>query len=297
MDNAELLQSTRPVTPFGIFCWALFDWAHSAFPTVIITFIFSTYFAREIAANKIIGTADWGWTIGVSGIIVAVFSPFLGAITDHTGKRKPWIAVFLLISALFTALLWFATPGIQSIRLAIVFVCIANIAYEFTQIFYNSMMVSLAPRDMIGRISGWGWGLGYFGGLACLAVVLFVFIKGGWLPATAGLHVRAATIFVAAWFIVFATPLFIFTPDVKGTSKSMRHACSAGLKELWDTLKKIRQYKAVFTFLLAHLIYIDGLNSIFIFAGVFAAGTFHMNYEQILIFASSLPLHKRPSRN
>ncbi len=278
------METTKPVTKFGIFCWALFNWAHNAFPTIIITFIFSTYFIREIADNKIQGTADWGWTICASGIAVAILAPFLGSISDHTGSRKPWVAFFMLVSVFFTAMLWFATPSKDNIIMALIFVAIANGAYEFTQIFYNSMMVSIAPADKIGRISGWGWGMGYFGGLASLMITLGVFIDSAWFSATNAVNVRATTLFVAAWFILFSIPLFLYTPDIKQKHIGALKACKQGLQELWSTAKQIHHYRNIFLFLLAHLLYTDGLNTIFVFAGVFAAGAFNMSYSQILIF-------------
>jgi UMF1 family MFS transporter len=284
MDQNALMDTTKPTTKLGIFCWALFGWAHNAFPTIIITFVFSTYFIREIAHNEIQGTADWGWAIAISVIVVAILAPFLGSISDHTGPRKPWVAFFMLLSVLFTALLWFATPSKDNILMALIFVAIANGSYEFTQIFYNSMMVPIAPVDKIGRISGWGWGMGYFGGLACLMITLGVFIESSWFGSANGLSVRATTLFVAAWFIVFAIPLFLYTPDIKKTHTPALKACKQGILELYSTTKKIRRYHNIFLFLLAHLLYTDGLNTIFVFAGVFAAGAFHMSYSLILIF-------------
>ncbi len=279
------MKTTKPVTRLGIFCWALFGFAHNAFPTVIITFVFSTYFTREIASNEIQGTSDWGWSIAASGILIALLSPFLGSISDHTGRRKPWLAFCMLISVLFTALLWFAAPKTPHIIMVLSFVALANSAYELTQIFYNAMMVSITPTNKIGRVSGWGWGMGYFGGLASLIISLTVFINSSWFSATNGLNVRATTLFVAAWFIVFAIPLFLYTPDLKKIKISAVPACKKGLIELWATLRQIKKYQGIFLFLLAHLFYTDGLNTIFVFAGVFAAGTFHMSYSQILMFA------------
>lgn len=279
------METTKPISKLGTFSWALFGWAHNAFPTVIITFIFSTYFIREIAHNKIEGTADWGWTISVSGIVVALLSPILGSIADHTGRRKPWAAAFMLLNVLFTAMLWFATPEHNNIIMTLIFIGIANSCYEFTQIFYNSIMVSIAPRERIGRISGWGWSMGYFGGLASLIIALLVFIDSHWLSSTHALNIRATTLFVAGWFITFSIPMFLFTPDAIKTHKSMLAACKDGLIELAQTAKQIKRYGKIFLFLIAHLLYTDGLNTIFVFAGVFAAGAFHMSYSQILIFA------------
>lgn len=276
---------TKPMNKLSTFSWALFGWAHNAFPTVIITFIFSTYFIREIAHNKIEGTADWGWAISVSGIVVALLSPILGSIADNTGRRKPWTAGCMLLNVLFTAMLWFATPHHDNIIMTLIFIGIANACYEFTQIFYNSIMVAIAPPERLGRISGWGWSMGYFGGLASLVIALLVFIEAPWLSDTNALDIRVTALFVAGWFITFSIPMFLFTTDITKTNNSMLSACKAGLMELVSTCKQIRRYSKIFLFLVAHLLYVDGLNTIFVFAGVFAAGTFHMTYKEILVFA------------
>lgn len=280
--------SLKSATPFQLFCWCLFDWAHSAFPTVIITFIFGTYFIRSVADSTVKGTAYWGWLVGLSGIAVALLSPVLGSIADYTGRRKPWLAVFTLSNILFTALLFFTLPSPSWIWWAIIMLFLATVTYEFTQVFYNSMMVSITPKEKLGRISGWGWGLGYFGGLVCLAIALIVFIKGKWFTNTEDLNVRLVTLLVAVWFLVFGIPLFLFTPDVEKTRTSPKEAISQGVKELWNTLKEIRKFKAIFLFIIAHLFYIDGLSTLFIFAGIYAAGTFHMSYTQILYYAMIL---------
>lgn len=277
--------SKKPTGRLGIFSWMLFDWAHAAFPTVIITFIFSTYFMNHVAHNELKGTAYWGWMMSVSGIVIAILSPFIGSIADYTGRRKPWLMSLLLINIIFTILLWMVKPSADYILLALVLVGIANVAYELTQIFYNGMMVDIAPSGKIGRMSGWGWAFGYLGGLVCLVISLFFFIKSGWFSSANGLNVRAVTIFVSAWFLVFAVPLFLYTPDTKPTGVTIWSGCCRGGRSLWHTIKKIHEYEGIFMYLLAHLIYIDGLNTLFIFAGIFAAGSFHMNYTQIVIFA------------
>ncbi len=282
--------SNKPTSPFGIFCWCFFDWAHSAFPTVIISFVFATYFTESVADSTILGTAYWGWTMGLSGILVGILSPIFGSIADYTGKRKPWLAIFILGNVITTALLFFTQPSPQWVLWALIFVVLASVFYELTQVFYNAMMISISPKEKIGRISGWGWGLGYIGGLVCLVIALFLFVDGNWFPKTMSLNIRSTTLLVAGWFLIFAIPLFVFTPDVSPTGSSLSSACKKGLKELWHTLKSIREYKAVFMFLLAHLIYIDGLSTLFVFGAIFAAGTFHMTYMQILIYAILLNL-------
>lgn len=279
---------TKHGTPFQIFCWCLFDWAHSAFPTVIVTFIFGTYFTRSVVGSSVKGTAYWGWMMGISGFAVAILSPVLGSIADYTGRRKPWLAGFTAFNILSTALLFFTYPDTLSIWWALTFLFLANIFYELTQVFYNAMMASISPKDKIGRISGWGWGLGYFGGLACLALALYIFIKGQWFTSSEDLNIRLTTLLTAAWFLVFGLPLFIFTPDVKKEIISSKEAVVKGVQELWHTLKEIKKYRDIFLFIIAHLFYIDGLSTLFIFAGIYASGTFNMSYTQILYFAMIL---------
>jgi MFS transporter, UMF1 family len=274
-----------PVNVRGLVSWCLFDWAHSAFPTVIITFIFSTYFIREVAHSTIHGTAYWGWAIGASGIVVALFSPIFGSIADYTGRRKLWLATFTLGTIIFTALLYFTRPSTHWIWWALIIVGIANACYEFTQIFYNAIMTNIVPSSMLGRVSGWGWGVGYLGGLVCLSIALLIFVMSGWFTSHHSINVRIPTLLVAVWFFVFSIPLFLYTPDNQRSSYSFLFAVKKGLVELFRTLKQIRHYSPIFLFLIARLIYTDGLNTLFAFGGIFAAGTFHMDYMQILVFA------------
>lgn len=284
------LSKLNPSSPRSIFCWCFFDWANSAFPTVIVTFVFGTYFTRSVAPNEIIGTAIWGWTLGISGVLVALLSPIFGSIADYTHKRKHWLATFTLLNIVLTALLFLVRPHPTDILLAVILIICANIFYELTQVFYNAMLMTIAPKDKIGRISGWGWGLGYIGGLACLIIALFVFVRGHWLPNVMSLNIRSTNLLVAAWFLVFSIPLFLFTIDMQGEKVSLKEGLKKGLHELWHTFKNIRKYKSIFTFLIAHLVYIDGLNALFAFAAIFAAGTYNMSYTQILLFAILLNL-------
>jgi UMF1 family MFS transporter len=159
-------------------------------------------------------------------------------------------------------------------------------------VFYNSLLPTLASADRIGRWSGWGWGLGYAGGLLCLMIALFVFIgpKGAWLGlnADSGEPVRAVALFAAAWYLLFALPLFIFTPDVPSSGKSWEAMVREGLDQLTRTLRQIRQHGPIMRFLVAHMIYIDGLATLFAFGGIYAAGTFGLSGEMLLVLGIAL---------
>ena len=272
--------------------WCFYDWANSAFPTVIGTFIFGTYFTKAIAETPEIGAAQWGLALGVAGVVVAVFSPFFGAIADQQGRRKPWLGGFTAMCVIATALLWYATPESSSVLWALIFVAVASAAFEFTMVFYNAMLPEIAPKSHVGRLSGLGWGLGYVGGLAALALCLVGFVETDtpWfgLSTDAAENVRAIVLLVAAWYAVFSAPLFLFTPDRPSTGLSNTAAVRAGIGELVNTIRQIRHYHNILWFLVARMLYTDGLGTLFAFGGIYAAGTFGMDLGQVITFGIAL---------
>ncbi len=278
----------------GLFGWCLYDWANSAFPTVITTFVFAAYFTKAIAADEIAGTAGWGYAISLSGLAVAVLAPFLGAVADHGGRRKPWIAAFTLLCAAATALLWRAEPDVSFVLLALVLMGIANFAFEMAMVFYNAMLPDLTTRNRIGRLSGWGWGLGYAGGLACLGAALAALVETETpifgLSKDNAEHLRATGPLVAAWMVVFAVPLFLWTPDRPRSGVGSAEALKRGWASLIDTLKRVREYKDIVRYLIARMIYIDGLNTLFAFGGIYAAGSFGMDFSELIIFGIAINL-------
>lgn len=270
----------------AIAAWCLYDWGQSAFPIIIITFIFATYFTRQVASSVITGTAQWGNAIALAGFFIAVLSPIFGAIADYGGQRKTWLGFFTIICIIFTALLWFVYPAPHSVYFALACIVLAFISVEIGLVFYNAMLPSLAPSDYLGRVSGWGWGLGYIGGLFALIIVLFGFVKThpSWLNTTAAENIRISGPFVALWFAIFALPLFLFVKETITAPLSLRQSVSHGLSNLLLTLKKLPGQKSIFIYLIAHMIYVDGLNTIFAFGGIYAAGTFGMDMTDIIIF-------------
>lgn len=274
--------------------WCSYDWANSAFPTIIVTFIFATYFTKSVAADQVTGTVQWGYAVSVSGIAIALLSPVCGAISDHSGPRKPWLGALALVTIAGAALTWFVRPDPAYALLALALLVIANTAFEIGNVFYNAMLVDLAPPEEIGRLSGWGWGLGYFGGLCCLILAYFAFIA----PETPlfGLdtgphalqHVRINGPVVAVWYAAFALPLFLYTPDRARAGLPVGLALRRGVQTLWSTLVRVRQYGNVARFLLARLVYTDGLNTLFAFGAIYAAGTFGLGVGEIFRFAIAL---------
>ncbi|MDJ0943460.1 MAG: MFS transporter [Kiloniellales bacterium] len=272
----------------AIAAWCLFDWANSAFPTVIITFVFAQYVTKAVAPDEIAGTAAWGQMISLSALGIAILAPILGAIADHSGRRKPWILFFSLACLAVGSGLWWILPEPGYLLPALVLVAIANAAFEFGQVFYNAMLPDLAPRRLLGRISGWAWACGYAGGIACLVICLLAFalpeepILG--LDTETYEQVRITGPFVALWYLIFALPMFLLTPDRPAERISAVKAVRQGLGTLLGTFRQLRRYGNIARFLLARLFYIDGLNTLFAFGGIYAAGTFGMDFKEILFF-------------
>jgi MFS transporter, UMF1 family len=278
-----------------LLAWALYDWANSPFFAVIITFVFATYVTEAVAPDPITGTAAWGRALTVSALLIAVSSPILGALADAGGRRKPWLGLATLIGVAGSASLWWIHPEPGDLGLALMLIVIANVALEVGQVFLNAMLPDLAPAGRIGRWSGWSIGLGYLAGIVALLIILLGFIQAE--PPPFGLdpgaleQVRATGPFIALWILVFALPLFLFTPDrprtETATRPTLRRSLADGLRELRTVA---RREPLVVRFLIARLVYNDGLTTLFAFGGIYAAGTFAMGTAEIIQLGIALNL-------
>jgi len=289
------LQSSLPGAPENkraLWSWALYDWANSAFFTIILTFVFAQYFSVSVIQDEVAGTRAWGNIVGIAGVVIAILAPILGAIADQSGRRKPWLISFTLLCVISSAMLWTVTPDQSQFWTAALWVGLGTLGAEFAFIFYNSMLPDLARPERTGRWSGWAWGLGYVGGIASLVVALYGFIEADGtifnLDRDAAEHVRATFVLVAVWYLVFALPAFFFIPDRPSTGLGLGAATRAGLAQLKQSIAHVRQYRDIVRFLIARMLYTDGLATIFTFGGVYAAGTFNMSPTEVLQFAIAL---------
>ena len=282
----------RNATTRQMIAWATFDWASSPFFAVVITFVFATYVTTVVAPDEITGTAEWSRMTVIAALLIAVISPVLGAIADAGGARKPWLLAFMLLSCVATACLWFVAPEHSYLILALTLVLLANVCNEVAQAFYNAMLPDLAESDQLGRWSGWGWGLGYIAGIVALALILVLFVQPKpplfGLDAAAAEQVRIVGPLLAVWFLLFSLPLFLITPDRTGQARPFAASVRDGLATLVATLKDVRGNANIARFLLARLIYNDGLNTLFAFGGIYAAGTFGMALNEVLLFGIAL---------
>ena len=280
-----------------ILSWALYDWGNSAFSAIILTFVFSIYFSKSVMGDDITGGALWGYAIAASGLGIAVLAPFLGAIADYAGRTRAWIGALTLLSCSATAGLFFLTPDASILTVGIGLSCliVAVLSLELALVFYNAQLTVIAPKDKIGRVSGWGWALGYGGGLAALVIAL-VFLTGlgdtlkpllG-LPEENALNIRATALLVALWMGLFTLPLLFTTPDLPTREESYKRAIRLGINELWTTLKSVKKHRNIMHFLIASALYKDGLATLFALGGVYAAAVYDMQLTDILIFAIGL---------
>jgi UMF1 family MFS transporter len=271
----------------AVVSWIFFDWAAQPYFTLITTFVFAPYFATHVAADPASGQSLWGFATAAAGLSIALLSPVLGAIADASGRRKPWIAAFGTLLVIGSCLMWFGKPGDVSIIPGVLLAYgIATLGVEFATVFNNAMMPTLVPPDKIGRLSGTGWATGYVGGILSLILVLGFFAANpesgrtlfgftplfGLDPAT---HQgdRITGPLTGIWFVVFVLPMFLLTPDYPA-KRPVREALRVGMRELQETLRELPARRSMAAFLLANMLYTDGLVSLYAFGGIYAAGTF-----------------------
>ena len=268
-----------------LFNFALYDFANSAFTTIIITFIFSTYFAKQIAPNPVLGQSYWGWAIGFTGLLVALIGPLIGSFADKKNCTEFFIKLFTIICIILTSFLWFARPSEKYLLYTLLVVASANFFYELSLIFYNSILKRISNSNNLGKSSGYSFALGYIGGILILIVCIKIFIDNDVLPF--GLskenseNIRATSIVVALWYLLFSIP-FLFS--LKKRIKNKIEKSSNNIKKIknlfWD-----KGLNNLGKFLIARMLYADGLNAIIIMGGIFAVGVFNLEIKDLLVLS------------
>jgi UMF1 family MFS transporter len=281
------MPSTRPL-PTGqssrrqVAYWALYDFGSSAFNTLVVTFVFNRFFTDVIAADNVSGTVMWGAALNISSVIVALLMPILGAVADYSGRKKLFLVGFALESILFTTLLFFVGPG-QAWPAAVLFV-LANVGFEASNVFYNAFLPEVSTPRTIGRVSGFGYFLGYVGGLLCLALGLGMI--RGWLPTDGYLHIRATLLLVAAWYLIFSLPIFVgLREQAERRRAPLRVYVREGFSRLAATLRHVRELREAAKLLVARMIYNDGLITVIGMASIYAGAVLGMPLDEVLVVA------------
>ncbi|MDR6263432.1 MFS transporter [Roseobacter sp. N2S] len=279
----------------SVWGWYFYDWAAQPYHTLLITFFFAPYFTDFVAVNKEVGTAYWSLMLTVTGISIALAAPVLGAISDTTGPRKPWIFLFSIFYIVGAAGLWFAVPDMSSVFWILISFSIGLIGVELSQIFVNGILPTLGSREDLGRISGSGWAFGYLGGFfALILAILFVVVLSegktiigqdpilGLDPAL-GEDKRALGPLTALWYFIFVLPFFFWVPDVE-RRKRAAGAVTQALRALGNTLRTLPRQRSFAVYLASSMFYRDALNGLYSFGGIYATGVLGWEIGQLGVY-------------
>lgn len=256
-----------------IFVWTLYDFANTVFSIIVVTFLYAVYFKKVVAQGEPVG--DLYWSIGISSamIVTAIISPVLGAISDYSAGRKRFLLFFTLLCIISTAFLYFVGEG--NLFWGVFIFIIANIGYEAALVFYDAFLPDLTTPKNYGRVSGYGFAMGYVGSLASLAIA-YPFIQNEMIRETFPLS--------AAIFLLFALPIFFFIKDNRKNIVPDQPYVVIGFKRVYNTIKNLRNYKNLALFLLAYFFYIEGVNTVIFFSGNYASTTLNFSETDLLIF-------------
>lgn len=287
------MSDTKVVDRKAIWGWSIYDFANSSFTTIVVTFIYAAYFVQGIAADETSGTGTWSIGVTITALVIALASPFIGAVADRGGYRKRFLFIATVCTILGSVILFFPTQG--QVTFAICAFIFANVSFEMANVFYNAYLPDIAPQNKIGRISGYGWALGYIGGLICLVIALFALVQTDnplfGFSTDGGENIRATTLLVAVWFTIFAVPLFLWVKEPKlEFRESYATLFADAAKRIGGTFEEIKTYRQIFRLLVARLIYNDGLVTIFAFGGIYAASEFGFTFTEVIYFGIALNL-------
>ncbi|MEI7747553.1 MAG: MFS transporter [Chlorobiaceae bacterium] len=267
---------------YKVFFWLLFDFANTSFSVMMVTFAFPLFFKNVICKGEPSGDALWGFSVSLSMLLVAVISPVLGAAADYSGKRKRFLFVFTLTSVLATALLSFSGPGMAVT--AIILFILANMGFEGGLVFYDAYLKELASDKSVGRVSGYGFAMGYLGALSILLLVKPLLSNGIVLSNVS--NVQSSFLVAALFFALFSAPLFLVLRDEKKEKRSAISfaALSRSIKEVRYTVRHIINYPDLARFLLAYFFYNDAILTVIAFSSIYAQNTLGFTTGELIAF-------------
>jgi UMF1 family MFS transporter len=274
-----------------VFAWGLWDWGSAAFNAVVTTFVFTVYLTSSSFGAEGVVEAQLAWVIAGAGLVIAVLAPITGQRSDTSGRRKLWLGVNTYIVVALSAAMFFVQPDPAYLWLGLALVALGNIFFEFAGVNYNAMLSQVSTPRSIGRVSGFGWGMGYIGGIVLLLIVYFGFISPdvGLFGITSenGMDIRVTVLISALWFGIFAVPVLLSVPEYRGVGvKRERVSFFASYARLGRDIAKLwRESRQTVWFLLASAVFRDGLAGVFTFGGVLAASVFGFSPGEVIIFA------------
>lgn len=288
--SSELEAGNQASNKGRILAWAAWDWGSAAFNAVMTTFVFTVYLTSKAFGGEDQASAVLGGALAVAGAAIALLAPVTGQRSDTGGRRKLWLGVNTAAVALLTALCFFVFPRPEFLLLGVSLIALANVFFEFAGVNYNAMLAQVSTPRNIGKISGFGWGMGYLGGIVALLIVLQIFVQPrfDWFGASTedSLNIRLVAVFSALWFFIFALPVLFAVPELPKPGRGGRLGFLASYGLLVRRIKAIyRTSPHTIFFLLASAIFRDGLAAVFTFGGIIAAGTFGFELSQVIFFA------------
>jgi UMF1 family MFS transporter len=273
-----------PAGPKELLAWCLYDFANSSFTTLIITVAYSVYFVQVVARDLGGATAErvWFWGYAVSMLLAALLSPPLGALADARAIKRPLLIGSTLACVVCTALLVLVERG--DIRLGLLLFGLANITFELGFLFCSAFLVEITPPAMMGRISGYGWGLGYAGGLVSLALA-YPFIAGGFAEDNLP-HYRMSFVVTAGFFLVASLPTLLWLRErtVPQPSAAGAPVWRDAFARLAATAKAIARYRDLAWFLVGYLIYTDAINTVIVASAIFATKVLDFSPGDLIIY-------------
>ncbi len=258
--------------------WYLYDFGNSAYAAVILLAVYSAYFKGTVVGGAN-GSRYWGIAVGIAMLIVAIISPILGAVADFSASKKKFLFIFSAITWVFTGLLFFVEKG--DVLFGMLFFIFAEIGYRSGQVFYNSLLTEIAEPEDLGRVSGNGWAIGSLGGILALLILLpLIMIVGGTFV------VRISFVFTSFYFAAAAVPAFLWIKE-KAVPKDLpdsENIFSVAFIRIIETFKTLGDYKDFLRFIIAFLVYNDGILMALNFAAIIGAVLFGMTQTQLIIF-------------
>jgi len=278
-----------------VISWGLWDWGSAAYNAVILTFVFSVYLTDSVGADlpgSISANSYLAWSIGIAGLFIALLAPVTGQRADAGGHRKLSLGFWTGLVVVATAGLFFVKDEYSYLWLGLVLLSLGSIFFEFASVSYNAMLRQVSTPANIGRVSGFGWAMGYFGGIVLLLLVYVGFVTGDGdtrgalgISTADGLNIRMIALVAAVWFAIFAIPVLLKVPETPGLPKEKRLGFFASYKKLFADLKELyRTDRHTVYFLGASALFRDGLAAIFTFGAVLAVTVYDINEADVLIF-------------
>lgn len=282
-----------PATRGQVFAWGLWDWGSAAFNAVILTFVFSVYLTDAVGDDlpgEVSANSWLGYSIGAAGLLIALMAPVIGQRADAAGRRKLSVAIWTVLTVVAMAGLFLVEDDYRFLWLGLLLLALGSIFFELASVSYNAVLCQVSTPATIGRVSGFGWAMGYVGGIVLLLAVYVGLIagEGGALgvPTEDGFDIRLVALVAAAWFLLFALPMFLWVPEAPArTTLSPRLGVIASYRALFADLAALyRRDPHTVYFLGASALFRDGLAAIFTFGAVLAVTVYGIGADDVLIF-------------